>query len=223
MLVGGNYNTMNVGYAYTRDGSYSQYNSVDENHFNDIIRSFCGENCISPEYNEESIHWGNNPMIEKNIIQMDNTNKEWMVDHWIYANNFYKVNLIIILFEYLYKIKKDNDIPTVALDFLLYNSCSGSIEYSKQAISLNFFNMARTLREHPMITDFLDKIKKASENRIDEICINETYTGTDYGKVYNGGISILFDYYSKYSQNGGRNTNLELNKLRNEINMIKYN
>jgi len=224
-LSGGNvYKKYNFGGGkeYTRDGSYSSYNDADNNYFNELIGMYCGQECIAytETYDEVAMTWGTNPMIERKIKNIDQENKEWLVDHWIYANNFYKLNLIIILLEDLYKNTRDENIVMVALDFLIYNSCSGLIQFAKQAITKNFENIARTLREHPKLKGYLIKIKYTSENNADDFCENEDYKNTDYSKIYNGGFSILHNYYKKYSQNGGVNDVL-LEKLRNDINIIR--
>jgi hypothetical protein len=163
-LYGGSkYNKYNFngGREYTRDGSYSTYNDTDNNHFNELMKLYCGEECVlyTESFDENSFSWGTNPMIEKKVKSIDNENKEWLVDHWIYANNFYKLNLIIILLEDLYKNTGDENIATVALDFLLYNSCSGLILVAKQQITKNFENIARSLRNHPILKKYLNKIK----------------------------------------------------------------
>jgi len=206
---------MNAG--YTLDGSYSNYNDTDYDYFNQIMTINCGEECtptpdqLTPDLIEKSKYWGTRPDIERKIKNIDNVNKEWLVDHWIYANNFYKVNLIIILLEDLYNINQSEDIVDVAIEFLLYNSCSGLIPGENQIVGKNFLNIARKLRENPRIKEYLDKIRFATDNKADELCSTNRYNKTNYGKIYNGGLynkyngnqrivnnhHILYNYYSK--------------------------
>jgi hypothetical protein len=163
------------------------------------MKMYCGDECtsVSDTYDERATFWGTTPKVEMKIKSMEESIKMWLIDHWVYANNFYKINLIIILLDDLYKKKKDEEIVSVAIDFLLYNTCSGLISFAKQQIAKNFENIARSLRENPRISEYLTKIKHSTENRADDLCVEANYA-TDYGKAYNGGDSILHKFYSTH-------------------------
>jgi hypothetical protein len=211
------YYNKNINAGYSKDGSYSTYNDTDYDYFNKIMSMYCGEECTPKaesltEVSEmDSKNWGLRPEIERKIKSIDDNNKKWLVDHWIYADNFYKVNLIIILFDDLYSKNKSDDIVESALEFLLYNSCSGLIQGENQLVGKNFNNIARKLRENPMIKEYLEKIKYATNNSADNLCESVNYRGTEFRDKYNGGLydkynnnqkiskdhHILYNYYSK--------------------------
>jgi len=207
------YKYMNAGYEYSTDGSYSTENENDAAKFNKYILEYCGgegrgESCTiyNPE-DLENLEYSKNAnsklmmYIQKNIIpNVNKEDKEWLVNHWIYADNFYKVNIIIIILDDLYRnSNQKDDIANVAIDFLLYNSCSGLLHNELQRVALNFRNLALSLRENEKIKPYIDKFLRSTETAVDNLCENERYANTNYAKRYIGGLNnhpILYNYYS---------------------------
>jgi hypothetical protein len=206
------YKYMNAGYEYSTDGSYSTWNENDAAKFNKYILEYCGgegrgESCTiyNPEDLEQSEYSKNANSelmryIQKYIIpKVNKEDKEWLVNHWIYANNFYKVNIIIIILDDLYKNSNHKDeIASIAAQFLLYNSCGGLLYDELIKVAQNFNYLALSLRENEFLKPYIDKFIKSTDTRADSLCENENYT-TNYGKRYNGGLNnhpILYNYYS---------------------------
>lgn len=199
---------------FTVDGSHSTFNDTDNDHFNEIMAIYCGDQCTIQD--STNLSWGTTRDVEKKIKNIDDDNKEWLINHWIYADNYYKINLIIILLEDAYSHFKNtnSNIIEVAVEFLLYYTCSGLIKYNKQTVGNNFFNIARTLREVPQIKEIIYELKHRTESNIDDFCIDKQYKENDFNKKIYGGNNILYKYYI---QNGGN-----INKLRMDIDQIKY-
>lgn len=202
---------------YNENGSYNEYDEDDDKHFNTVMRIYCGDECtIADNTDVNSTKWGITRDTEMKIKRIDDENKEWLINHWVYANNHYKINLIIILLEDAYVNNKKNNIDSnivyIAREFILYHTCSDVISISRQSISINFYSIARNLREEPEINEILIKLKRSSINNIDEFCEIQNYNKSNFSK---GGSKSLENHYI---QNGGSN----LTNLRNEIDQIRY-
>jgi len=202
---------------YIENGSYGKYSEDDNEHFNTVMRENCGDECTSADNtNVDSVNWGITRDTEMKIKRINDEDKEWLINHWIYADNHYKINLIIILLEDAYVNNKKNNINSnivyIAREFILYHTCSGVISTSVQSISINFYNIARNLREVPEINEILIKLKRSSTNNIDDFCETQNYNESNFSK---GGSESLKNHYT---QNGGNN----LTNLRNEIDQIRY-
>lgn len=211
---------------YDISGSDQTLNDGDKVRFNNIMDEYCGDQCTiadSFDNNDDSndyYYWGNNKRTEDKIRGIDKEIKEWIINHWIYADNHYKINFIIILLEDAYaynkKNKIDSNIFSIVRRFITYHTCSGPILRSKKVISMNFRSMARQLREIPEIKILLENISVYSNgNNIDDFC--ETHNIKSNFK--RGGNDILYNYYN---QNGGNISISKLTELRNEIHQIRY-
>jgi len=206
---------MKAGYEYSRDGSYSTENENDKALFNKYILEYCGgegegERCTyyNDGNNIEELEYSKNAnsqlmrSIKKKLNNVNNEEKEWLVNHWIYADNFYKINIIIMLLDDLYRNSdQKDDIANVANDFLLYNTCSGLLPNGRRRVGENFRNLALSLREDKIVGLYIKKLLQSTDNAAENLCDTEKYDNTDYGKKYNGGLndnhSILYKYYSK--------------------------
>lgn len=186
--------TNNIKGGYEIDGSYSVYNATDKDYFNKITAMYCGEECPNSNDLDLSSKWGTTPDVERKVKNIDNNNKEWLINNWIYADNYYKINLIIILLEDSYSQRKNTNIVQVAVEFLLYQTCSGLVDKIKQIIGYNFFNIARTLREESDIKDIIANIKKSSQNNADDFCSTNRYDNTSFTK---GGYNSRYKINNK--------------------------